>query len=91
VTPGALRPSPPYSGATASEIGATSAEGAVLLFTSGSSAPSYQKTWQPTLQAGGIDELADGTAYTLVIVGPPPGFAKRRWWNDPLVTMVRQR
>jgi hypothetical protein len=91
VTPGALRPSSPYSGATASEIGATSPEGAVLLFTSGSSSPSYQKTWQPTLEAGGIDELADGTAYTLVIVGPSPGFAKRRWWNDPLVTIVRQR
>jgi hypothetical protein len=97
VTPGALRPSSPYTGATASEIGATSAEGALLLFTSGSSAPSYQKPWQPTLEAGGIEELADGTAYTLIIVGPPPGFAfgngnaKARWWNDPLVTIVRNR
>lgn len=93
VTPGALRPTSPYTAATASEIGATSAEGALLLFTSGSSAPSYQKTWQPTLEAGGIEELADGTAYTLIIVGPPPGFAseKGRWWNDPLVTIVRNR
>jgi len=89
VAPGALRPSSPYWATTAFEIGATRTGGSVLLFTSGSTASSYQQTWQPTLEAGGIDDLADGTAYTLIIVGPSPGFTKRRWWNDPLVTIVR--
>jgi hypothetical protein len=54
-------------------------------------APVLRQELAATLEAGGIDELANGTAYTLVIVGPSPGFEKRRWWNDPLVTIVRHR
>jgi hypothetical protein len=91
VVPGALRPTTPYTRVSAAEIGATSDTAAVELFAFGSSVPAYKKPWAPTLEAGKLDGLLDGAAYTLVVIGPFPGFAKRQWWNDPLVTMVQNR
>jgi len=88
VVTGAIRPVPPYSESSAAEIGAGSPDAAVQLFVNGSSSAAYEKPWSPTLSAGGIAALEDGREYTLILVGPYPGFAARRWWNDPLVTVV---
>jgi len=91
VVPGALRPASSYSGATASDIGAASADALVELFAFGSDVPIYKQGWAPTLAAGGVTALENGSAYTLIVIGPFPGFAKRNWWNDPLVTVVQNR
>jgi hypothetical protein len=91
VVPGALRPLSSYTGAGAGDITATNPDARVELFAFGSDVPIYQQSWAPTLAAGGLAELDDGSAYTLVVVGPFPGFAKRSFWNDPLVTIVENR
>src|SRR5262249_22910386 len=88
VVPGALRPVPPFSSASASDLGVTSNDARVELFAFGSGTPVYNFGWAPTLRAGSLSALDDGKGYTLVFVGPFPGFSKRRWWNDPLVTIV---
>jgi hypothetical protein len=91
VGPGALRPLPPFAGASAAELGATSGAALVEMFAFGGGTPVYKSDWTPTLRAAGIQGLRDGRSYTLIFVGPFPGFAKRRWWNDPLVTLVENR
>jgi hypothetical protein len=92
VVPGALRPlSAGYTGSSAAEIGATNTAAHVQLFAFGSKVPIYDQSWALTLDAGGVTDLENAASYTLVVVGPFPGFAKRRWWNDPLVTVVENR
>lgn len=92
VVPGALRPlSAGYTGSSAAAIAATRPDAHVQLFAFGSKVPIYDESWGPTLQAGGFGDLENAASYTLIVVGPFPGFAKRRWWNDPLVTVVRNR
>src|SRR5262249_40144338 len=91
VVPGALRPLSGYTGSSSVGIGAENSASHVQLFAFGSKVPIYDQSWAPTLAAGGLADLADGASYTLVVVGPFPGFAQRRWWNDPLVTIVENR
>jgi hypothetical protein len=92
VVPGALRPlSAGYTGSSSEAISATKPDARVQLFAFGSKVPIYDQSWAPTLDAGGISDLQDRASYTLVVVGPFPGFAKRRWWNDPLVTVVKNQ
>ena len=91
VVPGALRPLSSYTAATSGELGAKDPSASVELFAFGSDVPIYNEGWAVTLTAGGVTELDDGAAYTLIVIGPFPGFAKRRWWNDPLVTIVENR
>src|SRR5205814_1281823 len=88
VVPGALRPVPPFSATSITELGVTSNDARVELFAFGSGTPVYDASWAATLRAADLAGFEDGTGYTLVFVGPFPGFAKRRWWNDPLVTVV---
>jgi hypothetical protein len=89
VAPGALRPVSPYLDSSSSDIGA-GAEGArVQVSASGSSLAAYDAPWQPTLAAGRINALEDGQTYTLVMIGPSPGFDASRWWNGALVTVVK--
>lgn len=89
VAPGALRPLSGYTASSSVGIGALDASAHLQLFAFGSSVPIYDQNWMPTLAAAGVSAIEDGASYTLIVVGPFPGFAKRRWWNDPLVTVVR--
>jgi hypothetical protein len=89
VGPGALRPVHPYLEAAASDIGAGTARARVQVSPSGSSLAAYDEPWAPTLAASGIEALADGQTYTLVLLGPSPGFGASRWWNAALVTVVK--
>ncbi|HEX4334766.1 MAG TPA: hypothetical protein VH062_02565 [Polyangiaceae bacterium] len=91
VAPGALRPLASYTGTTESTVGAKNPDAQVELFAFGSDVPIYKQGWAPTLDAGGIANLVNGSSYTLIVIGPFPGFAKRNWWNDPLVTVVENR
>jgi len=91
VVPGALRPRTGYTASSTAVIGATKTGARLQLFAFGSAVPIYDQSWAPTFSAGGISDLEDGVSYTLVVVGPFPGFSKRRWWNDPLVTVVSNR
>ncbi|HVW24364.1 MAG TPA: hypothetical protein VHC69_03295 [Polyangiaceae bacterium] len=89
VAPGALRPLSGYTASSSVGIGASDATAHLQLFAFGSSVPIYDQDWAPTLAASGVSAIEDGASYTLIVVGPFPGFSKRRWWNDPLVTVVR--
>lgn len=88
VVTGAIRPVPPNRTSSAGEIAATTDGASIQLFADGGSTPIYDEPWTRTLAAGDLPALEDGKSYTLVVVGPYPGFAKRRWWNDPMVTIV---
>jgi hypothetical protein len=86
---GALRPVRPYLDASASDIGAGSLGARVQVAANGSSLSAYDEPWQPTLSAGRLDTLANGETYTLVLLGPTPGFTATRWWNGALVTVLK--
>lgn len=86
VVVGAIRPNPPNATRTSPELGPTDH---VQIFADGSSTPIYDQPWSKTLAVGDIAALEDGQDYTLLLVGPYPGFAEREWWNDPLVTVVK--
>jgi hypothetical protein len=88
VAVGALRPRPPSTKSSSTAIGAENSRASIQLYSSGSSTATYDKPWSNTLDSSTVSALEDGTAYTLVYVGPFPGFSKRRWWNGPLVTIV---
>jgi hypothetical protein len=85
---GALRPVSPDTANVASDFTTGAPTAQIQLSTEGSADVIYGKPWAPTLVAGGLTGLENGRNYTLVVVGPYPGFAARRWWNDPLVTIV---
>jgi hypothetical protein len=87
VVRGAIRPVPPNAARAAAQYGLTN-EDRIELFADGSSKPIYDEPWSTTLAMGGIPSLEDGHAYTLLLIGPYPGFSKREWWNDPIVTIV---
>lgn len=87
VVRGAIRPIPPNASRSAAQYGLTD-EDRIQLFADGSTKPIYDETWAKTLDSGGISSLADGHAYTLLLIGPYPGFSKREWWNDPTVTII---
>jgi hypothetical protein len=86
VSTGSIRPVPPNTDYDSADIGPSASRAAIELFADGSTV--YAEPWRATLEAGGLTTLENGKAYTLVVVGPYPGFAKRNWWNDPLVTIV---
>jgi hypothetical protein len=89
VVTGALRPVPPNTDSSVVDIGAPSPDAAIELYPSGAPTAAYSAPWKKTFDAGGFAALEDGKQYTLVAIGPYPGFSARSWWNDPLVTIVR--
>jgi hypothetical protein len=86
---GALRPVQPYLDASAADIGAGSPGALVRVSANGSTLAAYDEPWDPTLAAGGIETLSNGQTYTLVLLGPTPGFTASQWWNGALVTIVQ--
>lgn len=88
VVKGAIRPVPPNASQTAGQLGLAD-EDRIQIFADGSAQPIYDQPWSVTLAAGVMPPLHDGLAYTLLLIGPYPGFAKREWWNDPLVTIIQ--
>jgi hypothetical protein len=89
VVTGALRPRPPSTRYAAEDIGAANALATLQLYPGGSDTAAYDALWQKTLRAGDLAGLENGSAYTLIYVGPFPAFAAKRWWNGPLVTIVK--
>jgi hypothetical protein len=89
VVTGALRPRPPSTKFAAEDIGAESAFASMQIYANGSDNAAYDERWQKTLDAGDLSGLANGEAYTLILVGPFPAFSAKRWWNGPLVTIVK--
>lgn len=89
VVTGALRPRPPSTRFAAEDIGAASAAATIQIYPGGSDTAAYDAPWRNTLDAGDITGLDNDAAYTLVYVGPFPGFTAKRWWNGPLVTIVK--
>jgi hypothetical protein len=87
VVRGAIRPIPPNASRSSAQYGLTD-EDRIQIFADGSTKPIYDETWSKTLASGGIASLEDGHAYTLLLIGPYPGFSKREWWNDPTVTII---
>jgi hypothetical protein len=88
VVKGAIRPVRPNASRSAAQLGG-SEEDRIQIFADGSAQPIYDQPWSTTLAAGSMSPVEDGHAYTLLLIGPYPGFAKREWWNDPVVTIVR--
>jgi hypothetical protein len=74
---------------SAEDIGATSDGTSIQVFPGGSGGAAYSRPWLNTMNAGALTALENGEAYTLIMVGPYPGFSAQRWWNDPLVTIVK--
>jgi hypothetical protein len=87
VVMGAIRPIPPNASRAAAQFGLTD-EDKIQLFADGSSKPIYDEPWSKTLAPSSIQSLQDGHAYTLLLIGPYPGFHAQRWWNEPLVTII---
>jgi hypothetical protein len=87
VVRGAIRPVPPNASRTAGQLSLVD-EDRIQIFADGSSQPIYDHPWSETLTAGGVPPVENGRAYTLILIGPYPGFSKREWWNDPIVTIV---
>jgi hypothetical protein len=85
---GAIRPVTPAFGATAFDVGRGSTVARVQVSATGSD-PVYDMGWPRTLAAGELDALSNDATYTLVLIGPSPGFSAQHWWNAPLVTVVR--
>jgi hypothetical protein len=88
VVRGAIRPIPPNASRSSAQYG-LSDEDRIQIFADGSTKPIYDETWSKTLDSGGIASLENGHAYTLLLIGPYPGFSKREWWNDPTVTIIQ--
>jgi hypothetical protein len=88
VAPGGVKPLPPSMASSASDLGANVSTAKIQLFADASPTPMYTEPWATTYAAGAISGLQDGKNYTLLLVGPYPGFSKRNWWNDPVVTIV---
>jgi hypothetical protein len=86
---GALRPRPPTTASSVADIGATASSASIQIYPGGSGTAAYNAPWLKTMNAGDLITLQDGEAYTLIFVGPYPGFSAQRWWNDPLVTVVK--
>jgi hypothetical protein len=86
VVVGAIRPTPPNTARKATDLGS---EDHIQIFADGSTKPIYDEPWSTTLAVGDLSSLEDGHAYTLLLIGPYPGFSQREWWNDPIVTVVR--
>jgi hypothetical protein len=85
---GGLRPLQADLGAAPSDLQSESPDSRVQVYVSGAEEPAYEEPWGVTLRAAGVPRLEAGKTYTLVQVGPFPGFARRSFWNDPLVTIV---
>ena len=88
VVTGALRPRSPLTQYGAQDIASMSSEASIQIYPRGSDQALYDESWRQTLDAGNVSGLANAQAYTLILVGSP-GFPARRWWNDPLVTIVK--
>jgi hypothetical protein len=89
VVTGALRPRPPSIKFAADDIGAGNALASMQIYAHGSNKAAYDEPWQTTLDAGDLSGLENAAAYTLILVGPFPAFSAKRWWNGPLVTIVK--
>jgi hypothetical protein len=85
---GGLRPARADVGASAPDLLVADPGSRVRVFAAGAAEAAYDEPWEITLSAGGLAGLDPGKTYTLVQIGPYPGFARRSFWNDPRVTVV---
>ena len=88
VPTGGVRPAPPDATHAAADLGVPVPSAAIRIFADASTDPIYAKPWATTLAAGGVTGIENGKGYTLVLIGPYPGFSKQSFWNDPVVTIV---
>jgi hypothetical protein len=87
VVRGAIRPIPPYAARTTGQLGPSDSD-RIQIFADASEKPIYDEPWSKTFAVGGIPAVQNGHDYTLLLIGPYPGFSAREWWNDPSVTIV---
>lgn len=88
VPTGAIRPVPSDSTQTESLLDVTNPSSKVQIFAPGESEAAHDAPFPQTLAASGVATLSNDAAYTLVLIGPYPGFGKASFWNDPVVTVV---
>ena len=88
VVTGEIEPPTPRTDRAVGQLGILANTGAVAVRVSYSTTPVYEEPWSRTLEAGGVATLQNGASYTLVLVGPYPGFDRNKWWNGAVVTVV---
>lgn len=88
VVTGALRPAHLVTKWSVADLGASSSTAKIRVHAGGSDDAAYDQPWAPTLSAANLQEIENGKAYTLVLIGPYPTFTKRHFWNAPLVAIV---
>jgi hypothetical protein len=85
---GQLAPRTPRNDRSAQSLGTTTDTAGLELFEEGNTSPMFERPWSEVLAPTEIQSMKDGRAYTLVFIGPRPGFQRQRWWNGALLTIV---
>lgn len=49
----------------------------------------FKTSFEHVLARGGLDDLENGTNYTLILIGPSPSYREEGPWNPPALTIVQ--
>lgn len=86
---GEVAPRQTRVGISSSELGEPLDEMTFELLSGQVSDPLAVVRWAEPLGRLGVGSLAQGRAYTLVLVGPRPGLRSGPWWGDSAVGLIR--
>ncbi|MGE0323499.1 MAG: hypothetical protein AB7K71_06975 [Polyangiaceae bacterium] len=82
---GRIAPRPPNLDYPASSYGSPLSAVELQVFAYGATAPGVTTNWQAAL---GNSSLENEKNFTLVLIGPNPGFAQLGWWQAPRVVAL---
>jgi hypothetical protein len=87
VVSGAILPYPPLRSVPLSTYGVPLAD--VELTIEDDSARTWSEPWGIALKQAGLETLENGSGYTFVLLGPNPWVQSTGFWNETLITLVR--
>ncbi len=82
---GRIAPRPPNLDYPASSYGAPLSAVELQVFAYGATTPGVTSSWQAAL---GSASLENDQNFTVVLIGPSPGFAQQGWWQSPRVVAL---
>jgi hypothetical protein len=88
VVPGAIAPLAPNLEHPARYYGALTPDAMLQVVRHSSSAPVHEQSWQSALASSGLEAVADGQTYTLVVTGPALAANAAGWHHPPHICVV---
>ncbi|MCA9630962.1 MAG: hypothetical protein KC766_25025 [Myxococcales bacterium] len=82
---GRIAPRPPNLDYPASSYGAPLSEVELQVFAYGATTPGATANWQSALSVPGLENARN---YTVVVLGPSPGFVQQGWWQPSRIVAL---